>query len=79
MIVLPISRKSYRRALESSCAFPLNGVACTMLMRHGLSSNFESLVSSSSPVRMFSVLGAENSRIVLLAIASKTDMGFLLD
>jgi hypothetical protein len=50
-----------------------------MLMRLGLRLNSESLVLSSGPVQMFSVLGAENSRIVLLAIASKTDVGFLLD
>jgi hypothetical protein len=65
-----------------TCIFmhlPTDGVACTMLMRLGLSSNSEPLVLSFGPVRMFLVLGAENSRIVLLAIASKSDVGFLLD
>ena len=59
-------------ALASSCAFPLNGVACTMLMRLSLSSNSRLLVLSVGPVRMFSVLGAENSRRVFSAIASRT-------
>ena len=72
MIVLPISKKFWRWALASSCAFPLSSVACTMLMRLGMSSNSRLLVWSVGPVRMFSVLGAENSRSVLLAIASET-------
>ena len=43
-----------------------------MLMRLGLSSNSRLSVLSVGPVRMFSVLGAENSRRVLSAIASET-------
>ena len=43
-----------------------------MLMRLGLSSNSRLLVLSVGLVQMFSVLGAENSRIVLSAIALKT-------
>jgi hypothetical protein len=77
--VLLISRKFWRWAQASSCAFPLNGVACTMLMRLGLSSNSRLLVLSVGPVRMFSVLGAENSRRVLSAIASETSVEFPLN
>ena len=50
-----------------------------MLMRLGLSSNSRLLVLSVGPVRMFSVLGAENSRSVLLAIASETSVELPLD
>ena len=57
----------------------MNGVACTMLMRLGLSSNSRLSVLSVGPVRMFSVLGAENSRSVFLAIASKTGVELPLD
>ena len=56
----------------------LNGVACTMLMRLGLSLNSRLLVLSAGPVRMFSVLRAENSRRVLSAIAQKLVLSFLL-
>jgi hypothetical protein len=71
--VLLISKKFWRWALASSCAFALNEVACIMLMRLGLSSNLRF-----GPVWMFSVLGAENSRSVFSAIASKIVLGFLL-
>ena len=37
--VLQISRKCWRCALASSCVFPQNWFACTMLMRAGLISN----------------------------------------
>ena len=50
-----------------------------MLMRLGLSSNSRLLVSSVGPVRMFMVLGAENSRRVLLAMASETGVELSLD
>ena len=43
-----------------------------MLMRLALSSNSRLLVLSVGPVQMFSVLGAENSRSVFLAIPSET-------
>ena len=78
-IVLLISRKFWRWALASSCAFPLNGVACTMLMRLGLSSNSRLLVLSVGPVRMFLVLRAENSRRVFSVIASETGVELPLD
>ena len=42
-----------------------------MLMRLGLSSNSRFVVLSVGLVRMFLVLGVENSRRVLSAIASK--------
>ena len=50
-----------------------------MLMRLGLSSNSRLLVLSVGPVRMFSVLGAENSHRVLSAIASETGVELPLD
>ena len=50
-----------------------------MLMRLGLSSNSRLLVLSVGPVRMFSVVGAENSRRVFLAIASETGVELPLD
>ena len=71
-MVLPISMKSYRCALASSCTLPLNWIACTMLMRLGLSSNSRFFVSSTRPVRMFSTIGAENSSKIFLAKASGT-------
>ena len=43
-----------------------------MLMRFGQSSNSRLSILSVGPVRMFSVLGAENSHRVLSAIASET-------
>jgi hypothetical protein len=50
-----------------------------MLMRLGLSSNSRLSVLSVGLVRMFSVFGAENSRRVLSAIASKTGVELSLD
>jgi hypothetical protein len=78
MIVLLISRKFWRCAQEPTCAFPLNRVACTMLMRLGLSSNSRLSVLSVGLVQMFSVLGVENSHRVLSAIAQKLVLSFLL-
>jgi hypothetical protein len=75
--VLLISKKFWRWALASSYAFPLNGVACTRLMRLGLSSNSRLLVLSVHPVRMFVVLGTVNSRSVFSAIASETSVELL--
>ena len=49
-----------------------------MLMRLGLSSNSRLLVLSVGLVRMFLVLGVENSHRVLLAIASETGVGLTL-
>jgi hypothetical protein len=77
--VLLISRKSWRWALASSCAFSLNGVAYTMLMRLGLSSNSRLLVLSVGLVRMFVMLRTVNSHSVFLVIASKTGVELLLD
>ena len=51
----------------------------TMLMELGLSSNSRLLVLSVGLVQMFSVLGTENSRRVLLAIALETGVGLTLD
>jgi hypothetical protein len=59
-IVLPISRKFCKCVLASSCTFPLNRVACTILMSLGLSSNSRLFVSSTGPVWIFSTVGAEN-------------------
>jgi hypothetical protein len=50
-----------------------------MLMRLGLSSNSRLLVLSIGPVRTFSVLGAENSHGVFLAITSKIGVELPLD
>ena len=50
-----------------------------MLMRLGLSLNSRLSVLSVGPVRMFSVLGAENSRRVLSTIASETSVKLPLD
>jgi hypothetical protein len=70
--VLQVYRKCWRCALASSCAFPQNWLACTMLMRAGLSSNPLSPTSTAAPVRMLVVVGAENSQRVLLAMASNS-------
>jgi len=72
LIVLPISKKFYKRVLASSCAFALNCVACAKLMRLDLSSNLGAPSSTSNlgPVRMVSRLGVENSCRVFCAIAS---------
>ena len=48
-------------------------------MRLGLSSNSRLLVLNVGPVRMFSVLGAENSRRVLSAIALETGVELPID
>ena len=71
-IVLPISKKFCKCALASSCAFPLNCVAYTKLMRLDLSSNSGTPPSTANlgPVGIFSRLGAENSCRVFCAIAS---------
>jgi hypothetical protein len=69
-IMLPISRKFCKCALASSCTFPLNRVACTILMRLGLSSNSRLFVSSAGPVQIFLTVGAENSHRGFVAIAS---------
>jgi hypothetical protein len=69
-IVLPISRKFCKYVLASSCTFPLNRVAYTILMRLGLSSNSRLFIFSTGPVRIFSIVGAENSHRVFVAIAS---------
>ena len=50
-----------------------------MLMRLGLSSNSRLLVLSVGPVRMFSVLGAENSRSIFLAMTLGTGVELPLD
>ena len=50
-----------------------------MLMRLGLSSNSRLVVLSVGPVRMFLVLGAENSRRVLSAIALETGVELPID
>ena len=68
--VLQISRKCWRCALASSCAFSQNWFACTMLMRASLSSNPLSLTFTVRLVRMLAVVGAENSWRILLAMAS---------
>jgi hypothetical protein len=54
-------------------------VACTMLIKLGLNPNSRLLVSSVGLVQMFLVLGVENSRRVLSAIASKTGVELPLD
>jgi hypothetical protein len=70
--VLQISRKCWRSALASSCAFPQNWLAYTMLMRAGLSSNPLSFTLTVGLVRMLAVVGEDNSQRVLSAMASKT-------
>jgi hypothetical protein len=77
--VLLISRKFWWWALVYSCAFQLNRVAYTMLMRLGLSSNSRLSVLSVGLVWMFSMLGVENSRRVLSAIAWETGVELPLD
>ena len=68
--VLQISRKCWRCALASSCAFPQNWLTCTILMRAGLSSNPLSPTLTVGPVQMLAVVGAENLRRALSAMAS---------
>lgn len=51
---------------------PSHKLACTMFMRASLSSNPLSPTLVSSPVRMLAVVGVENSRRVLLAMASNS-------
>jgi hypothetical protein len=70
--VLQISIKCWRCALASSCAFPQNWLACTIFMRAGLSSNPLSPTLVFGPVQMLAVVGAENSRRVLSAVASNS-------
>ena len=70
--VLQISRKYWRCALVSSCAFPQNWFACTILMRASLSSNPLSPTLTVGLVRILAVVGAENSQGVLLAMASNS-------
>jgi hypothetical protein len=50
-----------------------------MLIKLGLNPNSRLLVSSVGLVQMFLVLGVENSRRVLSAIASKTGVELPLD
>ena len=50
-----------------------------MLMSLSLSSNSRLVVLSVGPVRMFFMLGAENSRSILSAIASETGVEMALD
>ena len=76
--VLQISRKCWRCALAYSCAFPQNWFACTMLMRAGLSSNPLSPKLTVGPVRMLAIVGEENSRRVLLVMASNFGVKLLL-
>jgi len=73
--VLQISRKCWRWALASSCAFPQNWLACTKLMSPGLSSKLQSM-STTGPVWMLSVVGAENSRNDLFAMTSNSEDKF---
>jgi hypothetical protein len=56
--VLQISKKC---ALASSCAFPENWLAYTILMSAGMSSNPFSPTLTSGPVQILAVVGAENS------------------
>ena len=76
--VLQISRKCWRCALASSCAFPQNWFACTILMRVGLSSNPLSSMLTIGLVRILTVVGAEKSWRVLLAMASNSGVKLLL-
>ena len=71
-MVFPISMKSYRCALAASFVFPLYWIACTTLMRLGLSSDSRFSVLSTRPVWMFSTVGGDNSNKVFSAIASGT-------
>ena len=70
--VLQIFRKCWRCALASSCAFPQIWLACTILMRASLRSNPLSPTSTICPAQMLVVVGAENSRRALLAMASNS-------
>ena len=70
--VLQVSRKCWRCVLVSSCAFPQNWLACTMLMRASLSLNPLSPTLIVGLVWMLAIVGVENSRRVLLAIASNS-------
>ena len=72
--VLLISRNCWRCALASSWAFPLNWLACTLLMRDVLSLNLLTLTLTVGLVWMLVVVGAENSRRVLSAMASNSDV-----
>ena len=76
--VLQISRKCWRCALASSCAFPQNWLACTILIRAGLSLNPLSPKLTVGLVQMLAVVGAENSWRVLLAMASNSGVKLCL-
>jgi hypothetical protein len=73
--VLQISKKCWRLALASSCAFPQNWLACAMLINAGFSSKFCS-ISAAGLVRMLAVVGAKNSLSDLSAMASNSDVKF---
>ena len=77
--VLQISRKCWRCVLASSCAFPLNWLAYTILMSAGLSSNPLSLTLTVGPVRMLAVVGAENSWRVISAMTSNSSVKLRLN
>jgi hypothetical protein len=70
--VLQIFKKCWRCALASSCAFIENWLACIILMSVGLSLNPSSPTLTLGPVWMLAVVGAENSRRLLLAMASNS-------
>jgi hypothetical protein len=76
--VLLISRKCWRCVLASSCAFPQNWLACTILMRAVLSLSPLSPTLTVGPVWMLAVVGAENSRRALSAMASNSSVKLCL-
>jgi hypothetical protein len=55
--------------MHISMVIPQKGLACTIVINAGLSSKLASPLITLGPVAMLAVEGAENSRMVLLAIS----------
>ena len=69
MAVVPrTSRKSWRCALASSCAFPQNVLACTMVMSDVLISKSTSSTSTLGPIVIWATKGAKKLEIDEVAI-----------
>jgi hypothetical protein len=52
-------------------SFPQKGLACTIVINVDLSSKFASQLLTTGPMAMLATDGAENSQIILLAMAQQ--------
>jgi hypothetical protein len=62
-IVLHTSKKCWRCAFASSCGFPLNVLACTIVISDGLISKSTSSTSTLGPMVTWATDGDEKSEI----------------